>query len=383
MNGVSRVANAVLVPLLAVFTSVLIGGVVIWMIGGGAPPDEVKGWPQFLLSTGIWRPLLAYIGLIEGAFGSPQALSETTVWASPYIFAGLAVALAFKGGLFNIGAEGQLALGALVSAWIGFGLPRIVGPIPAVVHVPLAIAGGTLAGGIWAGIPGWLKAKTGGHEVINTIMMNYLALLLTSYLLNGPWKDNRPGNVVAQTPLIAASAQLQPILPDLRFHWGVILALLAAAGVYWLLWRTTLGFEIRTVGANPSAARYAGIGVERIIVLSMAFSGMLAGIAGAIEVVALNHRHTVSFNIGYGFDAIAIALLGKNHPVGVVLAAFLFGAMRNGATKMQFLTQVPVDVISLIQALVLLFVAADEIVRFIYRIRARGERMILTRGWGS
>ncbi|HEX9016502.1 MAG TPA: ABC transporter permease [Chloroflexota bacterium] len=379
----SRLADALLVPLLAVLTSVLIGGFVIWMIGGSPPPDDVKGWPSFLLTTGTWRPILAYVGLIEGAFGSPQALSETAVWTSPYIFAGLAVALAFKGGLFNIGAEGQLALGALISAWIGFALPRITGPIPAVIHVPLAILGGTLAGGIWAAIPGWLKARTGGHEVINTIMMNYLALLLTSFLLNGPWKDPRPSNVVAQTPLIAASAQIAPIFSDLRFHWGVVLALLVAAGVYWLLWRTTLGFEIRTVGANPSAARYAGVRVERIIVLTMAMSGMLAGIAGAIEVVALNHRHTVSFNIGYGFDAIAIALLGKNHTAGVVLAALLFGAMRNGATRMQFMTQVPADVISLIQALVLLFVAVDAIVRWIYRIRARGERMVLTRGWGG
>ncbi len=372
-----------LVPLLAVFTSVLIGGVVIWITGGGPPPPELANWPQPLLQTGLWRPILAYTGLLEGSFGSPQALSETAVWATPYIFAGLAVALAFKGGLFNIGAEGQIALGALISAWIGFGLPKVVGPLPPVIHVPLALLGGTLAGAAWGAIPGWLKARTGAHEVINTIMMNYLALLLTSLLLNGPWKDPRPFNVVAQTPMIAQSAQIAPIFEGLRFHWGMPLALLAAVAVYWLLWRTTLGFEIRTVGANPNAARYAGISVGRITVLSMGLSGLLAGLAGAVEVVALNHRHTVSFNIGYGFDAIAIALLGKNHPAGVVLGAVLFGAMRNGATRMQFMTQVPVDVISLIQALVLLFVAADEIVRYLYRIRARGERLVLTRGWGS
>jgi general nucleoside transport system permease protein len=380
---VGQALRGLLVPILAVFTAVVIGGLVIWLTGSGPAPDEVVGWPSFLVKSGLWRPLLAYTGLVQGAFGSRQALSETAVWATPYIFAGLAVALAFKGGLFNIGAEGQLAMGALIAAWVGFGLPHITGALPSIVHIPLAIVGGALAGALWGAIPGWLKARTGGHEVINTIMMNYLALLLSSYLLNGPWKDPNPLNVVAQTPAIAQSARLAPIFAGYRFHWGTILALLAALAVYWLLWRTTLGFEIRTVGANPSAARYAGISVSRIIVSTMALSGLLAGLAGSDEVVMLNYGHTLSFNIGYGFDAITIALLGKSNPFGVVLAAFLFGAMRNGATRMQFLTQVPVDIISVIQALVLLFVAADAIVRYIYRIRARGTSLVLTRGWGG
>jgi simple sugar transport system permease protein len=364
-------------------TAVVVGGLIIWLTSTGPAPSEVADWPAWLVQSGLWRPLLAYAGLVEGAVGSPQALSETAVWATPYIFAGLAVALAFKGGLFNIGAEGQLALGALIAAWIGFGLPRLVGPLPAAVHVPLALLGGAAAGAAWGAFPGWLKARTGGHEVINTIMLNYLALLLASFLLNGPWKDPNPLNVVAQTPLIAESARLAPILPDYRLHWGLPLALLTALVVYWVLWKTTIGFEIRTVGANPSAARYAGIGVGRTIVLSMALSGLLAGLAGGVEVVALNHRQTLSFNIGYGFDAITIALLGRTHPAGVVAAALLFGAMRNGATRMQFLTQVPVDIISVIQALILLFVAADAIVRWLYRLRAEGDRLVLTRGWGG
>lgn len=375
-------SRALLVPLLAVFTAVIIGGIIIWITGGGEAPSEVQGWPGFLVASGLWRPILAYLGLVEGAFGSPRALSETAVWSAPYIYAGLAVALAFKGGLFNIGAEGQLALGALFSAWAGFALPGIVGPIPAFVHIPLAIVIGVAAGAVWGAIPGWLKARTGGHEVINTIMMNYIALLLSSYLLNGPWKDPNPLNVVAQTPAIAQSARIPPIFPDLRFHWGVVLAVVSAVVIYWLLYKTTLGFEIRTVGQNPNAARYAGISVERTIVLTMALSGALAGLAGTVEVVALNFGHTLSFNIGYGFDAIAIALLAKSHPLGVVPAAVLFGAMRSGATRMQFLTQVPADIISVIQALVLLFVAADPIIRYLYRIRASGERIVLTRGWG-
>jgi general nucleoside transport system permease protein len=356
--------STMLVPILAVLTALIVGGIVIAVVGG--------------------NPFYAYLGLFQGAFGSAKAWSETAVWASPYIFAGLAVALAFKGGLFNIGAEGQLALGAVVAAWIGYALPDMLGvSLPKIVHLPLAIGFGILAGALWGAIPGALKAYTGGHEVINTIMMNYIALNMVSFLLNGPMKDKSPGNVVARSPQIAESARFTPIFEGFRIHWGFILALLVAVLVWWLLWKTTLGFEIRTVGSNPDAAKYAGINVKKIITLTMAFSGLLAGFAGAIEVTGLNYRHELGFSVGYGFDAIAIALLGKTHPLGVVLAAILFAGMRNGATRMQFLTQIPVDVISVIQALILLFVAADAIIRYIYRIREQEDRLVLTRGWGG
>ncbi len=353
-----------LVPILAILTAMIVGGTIIAMVGG--------------------NPIAAYLGLAQGAFGSTRAISETAVWATPYIFAGLAVALAFKGGLFNIGAEGQLALGAVVSAWVGYALPEMLGfSLSPIVHLTFAIGLGVLVGALWAAIPGWLKAYTGGHEVINTIMMNYIALNMTSFLLNGPMKDRSPTNVIARTPLIAESARMPALFEGLRVHWGFILALAVAFIVWWLLWKTTLGFEIRTVGSNPDAARYAGINVKRTIILTMAISGLLAGMAGTIEVTGLNYRHELGFSIGYGFDAIAIALLGKTHPLGVVLASVLFAAMRNGATRMQFLTQIPVDIISVIQALILLFVAADAIVRYIYRIRKTGEKLVLTRGWGG
>jgi ABC-type uncharacterized transport system permease subunit len=208
-------------------------------------------------------------------------------------------------------------------------------------------------------------------------------LNLTSFLMNGPMKDPNPQNVIARTPEIALSARIPPLFEGYRVHWGFILALVVAVLVWALIWKTTLGFEIRTVGSNPDAAKYAGINVKKIIVTSMALSGILAGMAGAIEVTALNYRHELGFSIGYGFDAIAIALLGKTHPLGVVIASILFAAMRNGATRMQFLTRIPVDVISVIQALILLFVAADAIIRYIYRIKSRGERVVLTRGWGG
>jgi len=363
---IKRWFDSLLVPVLAILTAVIVGGLIIFSVGGD--------------------PFAAYSGLIQGAFGTSKALSETAVWAAPYIFAGLAVAVAFKGGLFNIGAEGQLAFGAVTAALIGYALPQwLHTSLPAFIHIPLAVGLGMLAGAIWAAIPGALKAYTGGHEVINTIMMNYIALNITSFLLNGPMKDPDPLNLSATTPAIAASARIPTLfnVPDLRIHWGVILALLVAVLIWWLLWKTTLGFEIRTVGANPDAAKYAGINVKRTIIITMALSGALAGLAGAIEVTALNYRHELGFSIGYGFDAIAVALLGKTNPFGVVLAAFLFGAMRNGGTRMQFLTQIPVDIISVIQALILLFVAADAIIRFVYRIRAREERVVLTRGWGG
>ena len=358
--------NPLLVPLLAIVTAIICGGLIIQAAGGD--------------------PIAAYRGLIQGSFGSPQALSETAVWATPYIFAGLAVAFAFKGGLFNIGAEGQLAFGAVSAALIGYALPGwLHTSLPAYIHIPLAVGCGMLAGAIWGGIPGALKAYTGGHEVINTIMMNYIALNITSFLLNGPMRDPDPLNLSARTPEIALSARIPPLfnIPGMRVHWGFVLALLVAVFIWWLLWKTTLGFEIRTVGANPDAAKYAGINVKKTIVLTMAISGALAGLAGAIEVTALNYRHELGFSSGYGFDAIAIALLGKTNPYGEILAAILFGAMRNGGTRMQFLTQIPTDIISVIQALILLFVAADAIIRFIYHIHARQEQVVLTRGWGG
>jgi ABC-type uncharacterized transport system permease subunit len=371
-NRFSGLGQRILVPILAVFTALVIGGLIILISGG--------------------NPLEAYKGLLEGAFGSPKAISETFIWATPYIFAGLAVALAFKGGLFNIGAEGQLALGALTAAWLGYGLPKVLGTtIPAVIHVPICIIGGAVAGGLWGAIPGWLKARFGAHEVINTIMMNYIALGLVSFMLNGPMKDPSPTNVIARTPQIATTARispifagsLDPVLSTLRVHWGTVLAFIVAFLVWFLLWKMTTGFEIRTVGTSNGAARYAGINVGRTIILTMFLSGALAGLAGAIEVTGLNYRHELSFALGYGFDAIAIALLGRTHPFGVVLAAFLFGAMRSGATRMQFLTQIPVDIISVVQALILLFIAADEIIRYMYRIRAPKEEVIMTRGWGG
>jgi simple sugar transport system permease protein len=351
------------VPLLAVFTALVVGAAIIALAGRD--------------------PLLAYEGLWDGCCGGARALSDTLVWATPYVYTGLAVALAFHAGLFNIGAEGQLALGALVAAWLGYALPGLVGPLPGVIHLPLALLGGALAGAAWGALPGWLKARTGAHEVINTIMLNYVALLAVSYLLNGPLRDPNPLNVIARTPEIAASARLPRLAPDLRLHAGVLLALAMTGAAWWGLYHTPLGFAIRAVGANPAAARVAGMPVGGLLVAALALSGALAGLGGAVEVTGLHYRQELGFSLGYGFDAIAIALLARAHPLGVVPAALLLGALRSGAARMQFLAGVPVDLVLVLEGLILLFVAAEVLVRRLYRLPAAGPPLVFTRGWGA
>src|SRR5438552_1526550 len=362
-----RLLYAIGIPLLAVLTALVLGGLAIFATGGNA--------------------VLAYQGLWEGSLGRPQSLSETLVWATPYIFGGLAVSLAFKAGLFNIGVEGQIALGSLASVYVGYAVKNV--PFP--FHLILAVVAGTLAGALWGAIPGLLKARTGAHEVIVTIMLNYVAIQMTSFLVGGPMKDPNPLIANAQTPKILQSARLPALLPDplYRVHWGFVIALLAAVGVWWLLKKSTLGFEIRTVGANPQAARYAGIAVGRTMVVAMALSGGLAGLGASLEVVGLNFYHTAGFSVGYGFDSIAVALLGRSDPIGVIPSALLFGGLRAGSSRMQFLSQIPIDIINVIQALVLIFVAAPALIRWLYRVRVPREaeslagEVQLTSGWGK
>jgi simple sugar transport system permease protein len=241
---------------------------------------------------------------------------------------------------------------------------------------------GILAGALWGAIPGWLKARTGAHEVINTIMMNYIAFRLTDHLLQGPMA--RPDGLPITTEVLPSAYLPALFSRPMRIHVGFFLALGAAALVYWFLWKTTRGLEIRMVGANPSASRYAGIRIAPTIVLTMALSGALAGLAGTSQILGVDHRMVRAFSTGYGFDAIALALLGNSHPVGVVLASLLFGFLRGGAARMQSVAGVPVEIIRIVQALVLIFVAAPEIIRGIYRLKAaREEEQVLMRGWGS
>jgi simple sugar transport system permease protein len=329
-----------------------------------------------LIASGA-NPIEAYIALIQGSFGRLASIGRTLEKATPLIFSGLAVAFAFKAGLFNIGAQGQLLLGAMAAAVVGFGIQGL----PPIIHIPLALLAGTVAGALFGAIPGALKVYTGAHEVITTIMLNYIAINITDYLADGPFKDTSPGNIVARTPLIADSAKI-PVIGNIPL--GFIIALLAAVFAWWLLYKTTKGFEIRTVGLNPNAARYAGIKVAFTVILAMVISGGLAGMGGAIETQGVVFRYQPGFNIGLGFDGITVALLGRTHPFGVIPAAILVGALKAGASQMQFSAGVAKEITDVIQALILFFVAADQIVRWILRMRAdEGEKVTLTTGWGK
>jgi simple sugar transport system permease protein len=357
-NLLKRLWRAVSVPLFAVILAILIGAVILVVSGAD--------------------PFRSYAALAQGAFGSGQTISRTLEKATPLMLSGLAVAFAFKAGLFNIGAQGQLIFGAITSAWLGYSITGL----PWYLHAPLALLGGAVAGGLFGAIPGALKAYTGAHEVITTIMLNFVAINITDYLADGPWKDPTPGNIVARTPAVLPSARLEDlgIIPV-----GFLIALLCAVGAWWLLWKTTIGFEIRTVGLNPHAARYAGIRVARTVILTMVLSGVLAGLGGSIETMGIIGRFQPGFNTGLGFEGITIALLGKTHPLGVVPAALLVGAMKAGANQMQFSAGVPAEIIDVIQALILFFVAAEIIVRWLIRQRAvEGEEQIaLSSGWGA
>jgi simple sugar transport system permease protein len=327
------------------------------------------------------NPIAAYLALAEGALGSRDAIIESLIKAAPFVLAGLGIALAFRGGLFNIGVQGQLFFGSVFAVVVGYAIS-----LPPILHIPLALLAGMVGGGLWAAIPGYLKARNGAHEVITTIMLNYIAARVINWALSIGGPLRAPRTVVPETPAVLESARLPLLIQDSRLHAGVIVALIAAFVVYWLLWRTVSGFEIRTVGANPTAARYAGISVGHNIVLTMVLSGALAGLGGAIQVLGLEpYTFTTGFNVGLGFDSIAVAVLGGLHPFGVVLAALLFGAMDAGARLMQLRTKVPADIVTIAQGLILLFVAADRIIRQLYRIRADTEEgpVRLSELWGG
>lgn len=396
MHEVTR--GSLLIPILAIITGLLIGGFFV-----AITTEEVyTTWSQSPLEAiglGLEAALKSYVALFNGSIGNPEkiinALSsgeaqairsafnpflESLTKSVPYIFGGLAVALGFRAGLFNIGAEGQIFIGAMFSVYVGYSVTGL----PAVLHIPLALGAGALGGALWGFIPGWLKAKTGGHEVINTIMLNYVAFRLTEYMLRGPLQ--RPETTNPITPFVQPTAELPRLFGSpIRFHLGFFVAILAAYGVYWLLFKTRWGFDLRTVGANPNAARYAGMNITLVTVAAMSLSGALAGLAGANEVLGVNHTLAPAFSSGFGFDSIALALIGKSHPVGVVLAAILFGTLRNGAIQMQIAAQVPIDIISVMQALILAFIAAPAIIRSIYRVRApeQEDEGIFIRGWGG
>jgi ABC-type uncharacterized transport system permease subunit len=337
----------IFISFIAVIAALLVGAVIVYAAGSS--------------------PYEAYKALYEGAFGSTYDFAQTLTRTTPLIFTGLTVAFAFRCGLFNIGGEGQLYIGGMTAAIVGISFTGL----PIYIHLPLALGVGALAGGVWSLVPSVLKAKVGAHEVITTIMMNYIGILLCSYLSNYPFKAE---GWIAQTDVVEPSAQLPRLVPSTQLSAAIFVAL-ACVGITWyILYKTTLGYEIRAVGLNPTAAEYGGISVKMSIIAAMFISGMLAGLGGAGEVLGLHKRFIFGFSPGYGFDGIAVAVLGRNHPVGVVLGALLFGALRNGGMVMKQMTNVPTDLVVAIQGIVILFVAAPEMFRIFRRIRKGGLR---------
>lgn len=398
-SALKKFGRILLVPALAVLTGLIIGAILIIFTS-----EQVYASFQISISAGLsaaWNVVAtAYNALFTGSLGDPVKITEafrsgnaleirralnpfleSLVASTPYIFAGLAVALSFRTGMFNIGVEGQLFVGAAAATYVGYAIKGL----PPYIHMPLAFLAGGLGGAIWGFIPGWLKAKTGGHEVINCIMMNWIAFRFTEWLLSGPM--NRPGSAgMPISPLIEKSAEIPQFFgTPIRFHLGFFIALFFAWLVYWLLFKTTWGFNLRTTGANPSAARYAGMNIAKSTMIAMALSGGLAGLAGATQILAINRSMAIGLSSGYGYDSIALALLGNSHPVGVILASLLFGILRNGATRMMVVSQIPIDIISILQAFILAFVAAPAIIRAIYRIKTlkEAEGAVFVKTWGG
>lgn len=335
--------NFILVPLLAGLLALLAGALVI-------------------LALGV-SPLAAYAAMLEGALGSPNAIADSLVKAGPILFVAIGTCIAYRGGVINIGGEGQLVLGALGAAAIALTFPDL----PAPILIPFALVVGCAAGGFWAAIAGVLKARFKVNEVLSTVMLNAIAVLFMTYLLHGVLMDPTELDKaihIPQTQRLALASDLPRLIPT-RLHAGILLGILIAFVVYILLWRTTIGYRIRAVGFNPTASRYAGINVSRYQILAITLSGALAGLGGAVEVLGVNHRlftdgSATGFTGNAGFNGIVAALFGGLHPLGAIPASFLFGALLVGANSMQRTVQVPSAFVTMLDGLVVIFVVSSQ-----------------------
>lgn len=374
-------------PILAILSAFLVGGIVL-IFSDFEFYARLSVDPGGTIIASLGRVWDAYGALLKGAFGDParisaaissgeaskigtalRPISETLLATTPLILTGLGVAVAFRSGVFNIGAEGQLKVGAICAVWVGIWLD-----LPFPLHTLAALVAGIAGGALWGFIPGILKARTGAHEVITTIMLNAIAQQVMLALLLTPILQPPGGSTPISMP-VQDSAVLPTLLalPKIRVHWGLVIALIMAAWTSWLMFRTTRGFEFRAAGLNPRAAGYAGMRAGRTIVLAMVVSGGLAGLAGSVEVLGTTHYLSPTISPGYGWDAISLALLGGTRPGGVVVAALLFGALRAGGPNMQLDTGVPIDLLAFISALVIMFVAAPRLVRELYRVRVASK----------
>ena len=367
-----------LVTVLAIVLALVFSGVLI-----AAADAAVQESAAYLFArpadffTAVWTSVSsAYLALFNGAIFDPSAktfarsirpITETMTVSVPLIFAGLGLGIGFRAGLFNIGAQGQIILGAVFAGYVGFALD-----LPPVVHVVLAVVAAAIGGGLWAGIAGVLKARTGANEVIVTIMLNNIAVYLIAFLLTTTAFQRGDSNNPISPPL--KETALLPLLfgPGFRLHAGFLLAIAAAFGVWWLMNRSTIGFQFRAVGSNSSAARVAGISVNANYVWVMVVAGALAGLGGAAQVLGTEKVLTAGVAASFGFDAITVALLGRSKPLGTVLAGLLFGALRAGGFAMQARTGTPIDIVLVVQSLIVLFIAAPPLVRAVFRLPQHG-----------
>lgn len=325
-----------IIQLLSVFAALLVGAVIIKLIGVS--------------------PISAYRALFLGSMGNFKAVCETLVKATPLILTGLSFAFAARAGLINIGAEGQLYMGGFLATLVGSNF----GWMPMIIHLPLTLFAGFIGGGLWGLIIGWLKVKFGANEIITTVMFNYVAIYFISYLVTGPMIE--PPGTYPQSRPITDSAVLPRFFEGSRFHWGIFLALLCVF-LYWFFFRKLkVGYEARVVGSNFEAAKYAGMKPAKIMVLVMFIAGGMGGLAGANEILAIQGKLFQGFSPGYGFDGIAVALVGMNSPIGIIFGGILFGALRSGGNMMQMIARVPISTIYIIQSLVIIFVIAGQMI---------------------
>ncbi len=382
-------ANTVTVTLLSVILAMLIGAVLMVV----SDSDVLATFSYFTARpsdalTASWTVISeAYGNLFKGAIFDPEAttwqaavtpISETLTYAAPLVFTGLSVALAFRGGLFNIGGQGQAVIGCITAAIAGFALP-----LPIVIHVLVALLAGLLGGALWGFIPGILKARTGAHEVITTIMLNYTAGLFLTWLIlqNGVQSPERSDAI---SKSVDTSAQLASFGGALRVNLGIVLAVLVTAAMAWLLNRSAFGFELRAVGANPAAAKTAGISVAKTYTLLMVLAGGLAGLGGATQVLGTAYALTPAVAGNIGFDGLLVALLGRNRPWGTLLAAILFGALRAGGNRMQSFSGISLELVTVLQALIVIFIAAPALVKTIFHLRAARVARLgtsMAKGW--
>ncbi len=373
------VGGNAMISVLAIVLSLVIGGVLIAFADKDVREASTYFFsrPSDMIGEIIESVRAAYSALFRGAIfdwtrdsfaGQVKPLTNSMVFATPLILAGLGIAVAFRAGLFNIGAQGQIIIGAIFASYIGFAWDLPVG-----LHLLLAMLGGAIGGALWGAIPGALKARFGANEVIVTIMLNYIAVYTITYTLKQPVFN--PGRSGQRSPAIAESATYPLLIPDwlvpgnaFRLHWGFIVALLATAAVWWLLERSTTGFELRAAGANPHAARTAGMSVGKVTVITMCIAGGLAGLAATAQVLGTEGSLTAGVAASYGFDAITVALLGRSKPVGTLLAGLLFGALKSGGFLMQAETQTPIDIILVVQSIIVLLIAAPPLIRAIFRL---------------